>query len=173
MNEPVRVGHDPDENRALYVTELSAWRLEGFHVPSERFGCFLVADATDIQDEAIRTMVRVLLDAGASYFVIWGPGCRHVEDVIDKETPVEDEPHNLDVVITISLADMGLEEAIWQSVYIGFPAGRYETGCRALVAIVVNHPVAAAEIRRWYADLRGLCATVEGEDDEPDEKDAG
>jgi len=171
MNEPVRVGHDPDENRDLYVTEVTTWRLEGFRGPSERFGCFLVADATDISDEAIRGLVRVLLDAGAAYFVTWGPACRHVEDLIDAETPVEDEPHDDDVVMTSSLPDKGLEEAIWQSVYVGFPAGRYEDGCRALVAIVVDDPRSAAEIRRWYADLPGLCANVETEDEETNEEE--
>jgi hypothetical protein len=42
-------------------------------------------------------------------------------------------------------------------------AGRYTKGCNALVAVVVGDPTSAAQIRRRYADLAGLCADVKSD----------
>jgi hypothetical protein len=53
-----------------------------------------------------------------------------------------------------------LDEAIWESVFVAMPAGRYEQGCDALVAIVVGAPAKADRIRRRYADLKALCRDV-------------
>lgn len=124
MSELLLVGRHPDENRDLCVLELAAARLEGFDIPAERFGCFLVVDAAQLSDETIRGLARALLDAGAAYFATWGPGCERVHDLIDAECP-KDEPGEMDVVMTTWLADKDLDEAIWESVYVAFPAGRY------------------------------------------------
>jgi len=107
-------------------------------------------------------MVRTLLDAGAAYFATWGPDCARVHDLIDAERPQE-EPGEDDVVMTTWHVDVDLDEAIWESVYVAIPAGRYAVGCNALVAVVVDDPAAAAQIRRRYGDLTQLCADMESD----------
>ena len=160
VNEPVHVGYDSVEGRSLYVLEVAAGHVEVFHSPAERFGCFLVADATGLTDQKIRGLVRALLDAGAAYFATWGPDCQRVHDLIDAERP-RDEPGENDVVMTSWHADVDLDSAIWESVYVAMPAGRYAQGCNAVVAIVVDNPAAAAQIRWRYGDLEKLCEDVE------------
>jgi hypothetical protein len=160
VNELVHVGYDSVEGRQLYVLEVAAGHMENFQSPAERFGCFLLADATRLTDHTIRGLARALLDAGAAYFATWGPDCERVHDLIDAERP-RDEPSDNDVVMTTWLADVDLDRAIWESVYVAMPAGRYAQGCNALVAIVVDNPAAAAQIRRRYGDLKRLRADVE------------
>ena len=164
VNEPVHVGFDPDEGRDLYVLEIAAGQVGGFRSPAERFGCFLVVDAMGIADATIRGLARALLDAGAAYFATWGPDCERVHNFIDAERP-RDEPGDNDVVMTTWHADVDLDRAIWESVYVAMPVGRYAQGCNALVAIVVDNPAAAAQIRRRYADLEGLCADLDSEEE--------
>lgn len=161
VNEPLRVGYDFAGGRALYVLEVAGTGAEGFRKPAPRFGCFLVADATRLTDQAIRGLARVLLDAGAAYFAAWGPNCERVHDLIDAECLCDEPDEHDDVVMTTWHADVALDEAIWESVYVAMPTGRYAQGCDALVAIVVDDPPAAAQIRRRYGDLKGLCAAVE------------
>jgi hypothetical protein len=125
-------------------------------------------NATGVGDAAIRAFARRLLDAGAVYFATWGPDCQRVHDLIDAERPT-DEPGEHDVVMTTWHERVDLDEAIWESVFVAMPAGRYAEGCDAVVAVVVDNPAAASQIRRRYGDLEGLCRDVEG----PDEEDAG
>jgi hypothetical protein len=160
MSEPLRVGHDAVASRDLYVLEVAASGLAEFRSPAERFGCFLVANATRLSDATIRHMARVLLDAGAAYFAAWGPDCERVHDLIDDEL-LRDGPGANDVVMTTWHEDVDLDGAIWESVYVAMPAGRYADRCNALIAVVVDDPAAAAQVHRRYSDLAGLCADVE------------
>lgn len=156
--QPSHVGHD--RGRGLYVLELATPHLEDFRSPSARFGCFLVGDATALSDDDIRRLARSLLEAGAAYFATWGPDCRRVHDLVDMERP-RDEPGENDVVMTTWHSDADLDAAIWESVFVDMPAGRYAEGCDSLIAIVLADPASAAQIRRRYSDLDKLWADVE------------
>ncbi len=162
MSQLIRIAREEVSGRGLYVLELVTPRVGEFEPPARRFGCFLVMDASRVDDETIRELVRALLGAGAAYFATWGPGCQRVHDLIDAQRP-EDEPGPDDVVMTTWHDDENLDEAIWESIYVAMPAGRYEDGCDAVVAIVVDAPAAAEQIRRRYSDLKGLCHDVEQE----------
>jgi hypothetical protein len=157
------VAHDAETGRDLYVVELPSPGAKQLGIPATRFGCFLVMNATGVADRIIRELARRLLDAGAAYFATWGPDCERVHDLIDAERP-SDEPGELDVVMTTWHEDVDLDEAIWESVFVDAPAGRYADGCDALVAVVVDDPVAASRIRRRYADLQTLCRDVRASD---------
>jgi hypothetical protein len=148
---------------ALYVIELPTPDLGKFQPSARHFGCFLVMDASRVSDNAIRALARGLLSAGAAYFSAWGLQCRRVHDLIDEERPAE-EPGPDDVVMTTWHNDEPLDEAIWQSIFVDFRTGRYEEACDAIVAVVVNDPAAANQIRRRYSDLERLCRDVEDAD---------
>ncbi len=160
--EPRCVGRDSVSGRDLYVLELPTPRIEKFEPPARHFGCFLVMDGSSASDEMIRTLAQDLLAAGAAYFSAWGVQCRRVHDLIDQVRPA-DEPGPNDVVMTTWHADEQLDEAIWQSIFVDMPAGRYEDGCDALVAIVVGNAAAAEQIRRRYSDVEALCRDMDGE----------
>ena len=157
------IAHDAVTGRDLYVLELPSADAVHLSVPVTRFGCFLVMDATGVGDAAIRTFARGLLAAGAAYFATWGPDCQRVHDLIDAERPT-DEPGEHDVVMTTWHERLDLDKAIWESVFVDMPAGRYAEGCDAVVAVVVDNPAAASQIRRRYGHLKGLCRDVEERD---------
>ena len=77
MSEPVRVGHDPDESRDLYVLELSSGRLQEFHIPVERFGCSWLPMARGFPTKRSKKCVHAA-DAGAALFATWGPDCEQL-----------------------------------------------------------------------------------------------
>ena len=162
MSQAKHIAREDVSGRGLYILELPTPCLGKFEPPARRFGCFLAMDASRVGDEMIRELIRALLSAGAAYFATWGPGCQRVHDLIDAERP-EDEPGPDDVVMTTWHDDEDLDEAIWESIYVAMPAGRYENGCEAVVAIVVDAPAAAEQIRRRYSDLKGLCRDLEQE----------
>src|SRR2546426_5621848 len=142
MTAPAKMGHDDISERDLYVLELPDPGLdEGFTPPSPHFGCFLAMDATRVPDDVIRVFARGLLGAGAAYFATWGPDCERVHDLIDEEDHVLNGLRGDDDVIMTSWLDgQSLDEAIWESVYVAFPAPCYESTCQSLVAIVVGRP---------------------------------
>ena len=169
MNPPGKpIAHDAVTERDLYVLELPSADAVHLSVPVTRFGCFLVMNATSEGDAVIRVLARRLLAAGAVYFATWGPDCQRVHDLIDAERPTN-EPGEHDVIMTTWHERVDLDRAIWESVLVAMPAGRYAERCDAVVAVVVDNPAAASQIRRTYGDLEGLCRDVE----RLDEEDAG
>ncbi len=68
-------------------------------VSTQRFVCLLAWDARAARVEEISETARQLLDAGAVYVCVWGPGGERVHDIIDEES-VGPNPEESRVVTT-------------------------------------------------------------------------
>lgn len=84
---------------------------------------------------------------------------------------VEDHPDETDesVIITMWYAHESLDEALWQFLYVAFPANDYEKDCHADLAIIVGNSEWTKQAKNRLSDLDELNKTVVGEDDDDDE----
>jgi hypothetical protein len=88
MNLCVKDGRHDGAGRDLFLLSISRPQ----HMPrvisvsTPRFVCLLAWDARAAGVEEISDIARQLLDAGAVYVCVWGPGCERVHDIIDEES---------------------------------------------------------------------------------------
>jgi hypothetical protein len=130
---------------------------------SKYFGVLLALDARGVDSAAIRGLARSLAASGMRYFCSWGGDCERVHDLFDSVV-VEYDVHETDgsVIMTTWLDDESLDEAIWESLYVSFPADDYWEECRAQVAITIGNDAWAEQVKRRYSDLSALNKDVVG-----------
>ncbi|HMS84314.1 MAG TPA: hypothetical protein PKD12_11735 [Nitrospira sp.] len=122
---------------------------------------FLAADATSLADDKLFSLVNWVVDQGAVYVCVWGPGCERVHDVID-ETIVEasvklgqmetDET----IIITTWYDDESLEEALWFVLNNAIPASAYFESCSAVVAVSIGNEQWGTRISAYFSDPERL-----------------
>ena len=113
------------------------------------FVLFVAADETDTSAAEWQKIADNLLQAGAVYVVLWGPGCRELENHFDLAYVVATEIHRTltvpsgSVVMTTSHADESLEEALWFGFHAALPDDAYVDDWHASVAVSVGN-------NEWY-----------------------
>lgn len=117
---------------SLRRTEELPRRLD---LPNPRFVCLLAWDARGADGEVISTLVKRLLEFGAVYVCVWGPGCERVHDVVD-EVAVGPDPSDegQPVVMTTWHADEPLADAIHFALFAARPDSACEAGCDSILA---------------------------------------
>jgi len=135
-------------------------------LPGKYFGVLLVCDAQDVEDAAIKNLADSLLAGGMKYFCSWGGDCERVHDRVDDVIVGGGYEPEDSVIMTMWLAKESLDEALWQFIYVAFPASEYEADCRTGLVIVVGNSEWEEQIKRRLSDLDGLNRDVVGEDDD-------
>lgn len=165
------VGRNDVSERELYL--LSAPNIndvpDELDLRSKYFGVLLACDARNIDDIVITQVARQLIANGMRYFCSWGQDCERVHDLFDSVI-IENDSDETEgsVIITMWFDEESLDEALWQFLYVAFPASDYEEWCQADVAIVISNDEWSQQIKARFTDLNALNADVVGEDDDED-----
>jgi hypothetical protein len=75
------------------------------------------------------------------------------------------DPAHDETLMTTWHNDESLAAAIWFAVFTAFPISAYFDECRSVVAICINCPKWAAEIRAAFADPKSFDRQLRGPDE--------
>jgi len=149
------IGTDVDNARELYVIDIASTD----HLPdvitfAGRFAVILLVwNSSEVSAPTICHFVRKLIGTGGVYFCTWGTGCERLHDLIDEEWVGDGlTPQTDDTLMTTWHDDESLADAIWFAMYNAFPIDTYFDGCRSVVAICIDCPDLAAEVRVAFDD---------------------
>ena len=161
---------DVDPERELFILSVPtiADVPDKFDLPGKYFGVLLVCDARELEDAAIAKLADALLAGGMKYFCSWGGDCERVHDLVDDAILRGEYELEGSVIITMWFAEQSLDEALWQFIYVAFPASEYKADCRAGLVIAVGNSQLEDQIKRRLSDLDGLNRDVVGEDEDDD-----
>lgn len=172
MLQADRIGRNDVSERDLFL--LSASRISDvpptLNLSSKYFGVLLACDALNIGDDIIVNLARSLIAEGMRYFCSWGTDCERVHDLVDSVI-VENDPDETEdsVIITLWFEDKSLDEALWQFLYVAFPANDFANECHADLAIVIGNNEWSERARYRLSDLHALNKDVVREEDDGDE----
>jgi hypothetical protein len=157
----VAVGYDAATERELFVLELD--RLEELpvrlRIPTRHFACLLVLDGRHTKAGDLHRCAASLLDQGAVYLSVWGPGCGRIRALLDDAILFfETEATEDGIVLTEDHEGEALEDALVELLERSQPAARYVDSCRASLAITVNAPGWALASREALSDPSGFVA---------------
>jgi hypothetical protein len=100
----------------------------------------------------------------------FGPDCERAHDIVDQQVIAYlPEETTKTVIMTTWLDERSIEKALWDFLYVGYPATGYWESCASWLAVSIGRPDWAEEISNWLADPAALSAWVLGADDEADE----
>jgi hypothetical protein len=165
------IGRNDVSERQLFVLSLPhiSDLPEALNLQSKYFGVLLACDAERINDDTILNLAGSLIVQGMRYFVSWGSDCERVHDLFDSVI-IDNDPHETkdSVIMTMWLEKQSLDEAIWQFLYVAFPANDYWEDCHAELVIVIGNDAWTQQIKTRLSDLDTLNKDVVGEDDSED-----
>jgi hypothetical protein len=149
-----KIGREDVWGRDLFL--LSVSRPEDMprviSVSTPRFVCLLAWDARAAGVEEISAIARQLLDAGAVYICVWGPGCQRVRDIIDEESVGSNPAATIDsVVMTTWHGDESLADTLHFVLTTTVPDDGYTEGCGSTLGIAIGSAQWAAEIRDAFS----------------------
>jgi hypothetical protein len=137
---------------------------EELNLESKYFGVLLAFDARGVDDALILDLARSLAASGMRFFCSWGSDCERVHDLFDSAVFEYDvDQTDESVIMTTWLDDPSLDEALWESLYVSFPASDYWEECRAQVAITIGNQAWAEQVKHRYSDLSALNKDVLGD----------
>jgi hypothetical protein len=144
-----KVGRDEVSGRDLFILSLSGPEEmpRVISVSTPRFVCLLAWDARAARVEEVSVIARQLLEAGAVYVCVWGPGCERVHDIIDEESVGPNPAEATDsVVLTTWHDDESLADTLHFVLATTFPDNSHAEGCGSTLAIVIGSAEWSAEI---------------------------
>ncbi|HUS09614.1 MAG TPA: hypothetical protein VMZ30_04035 [Pyrinomonadaceae bacterium] len=172
MLQPEPIGRNDVSGRDLFVLNAPSISVVPgtLNLSSKYFGVLLVCDARNVEDAAIVDLAQSLIVNGMRYFCSWGGDCERVHDLVDSVI-IENDPDETEdsVIITMWFEEKTVDEALWQFLYVAFPANDYEADCQADLAIVIGDREWGEQIKKRLSDLDGLNKKVVGEDEEEDD----
>src|SRR5262245_13286250 len=153
------IGKNEVTEREIYLLILPTLQdyPPNLELPSPYFGAFLVCNADLIADTVIVELAHSLLRQGMVYLCVWGKDCERVHDLFD-DVIVELDPYENDksVKMTIWLDNKSLDEALWDFLYVAFPADNYWENCKAELIVVAGDELMASQIRARLTDQSAL-----------------
>lgn len=168
MRAPPEFIGESKYGRALYlstITDLRQWPLK-IEEPEPYFVLFLALDASELGDEVVIAFADKLAAQGVGYVCAWGPECSHVHDLFDLATYDDSEElrrkgdENDATIMTSWHADEDLDQALYFAVFDAHPDDHYSHGANALLALVVDSPRWADQVRRRLSDTDTLLEEV-------------
>src|SRR5262245_51266114 len=167
MFQPIRIGRNEVSERDLFL--VGAPTIDKvptvFDLSSKYFGILLVCDARTVENAVMAKIADSLLANGMKYFCSWGEECERMHDLVDEVIVGGDYEAKDSVIMTMWFADESLDEALWQFLYVAFPAAEYESDCRADLIIAIGNSEWEEQIKRRVSDLNGLNRDVVGDDE--------
>jgi hypothetical protein len=150
----------------VHVPSLDGWP-DGLDLASPHHMVFLAVDGREVTDDLVARFASEALDHGAAYFSIWGPGCEHLHDLVDRAAwqRVEQEDEKT-VILTAWHSNESLAEALWFAVNSASPAAAYRDTCEALLAITVGPEAWGEEASRLLRSPRLLDEAVFSDSDD-------
>jgi hypothetical protein len=152
---PGRIGTARPFDRDLFFAEIARlgdWP-NAIAAPDPHFVAFVAANFRDKADAELEDFGRKLVEQGAAYLSAWGPDCERMHTRFDlaiiELRPAGDAD---DVILTTDHADESLDEALWDVLFVAWPAAKYETNCDSVLAIAVGNDEWAPAIRRRLSD---------------------
>jgi hypothetical protein len=110
-------------------------------------------DATSTDEGSLASLAAKLISQGMVYLCPWGPDCKRVHDVFDRVDDDRGGSSEDDFVVTNLYEDEDLDDAVWDAVVAAIPTDAYIETCRAVVAIVVEHPDWSERVETAFADF--------------------
>lgn len=121
--------------------------------PPRRYFTLLIAgDATGLDDDAILSVARSLIDRGLVYLCAWGPDCERVHDLFDRAAASLEGALAEQFYMTNWHADEPLREALSYLLNTAFPADDYFDECAAIAVSIGNNDW-AKEIEAALRDI--------------------
>lgn len=171
MLQPERIGRNHVSERDLFLLNVPIIGdvPSTLGLPGKYFGVLLAHDACNTEDAIVVQFAKSLLANGMRYFCSWGADCERVHDLVDLVI-IDNVPHETEnsVIITMWFEDASLDEALWQFLYVAFPANDYQAECHVDLVIVIGDREWEGQIKRRLLDLNGLNQDVVGVDEEED-----
>jgi len=118
-------------------------------LPPRHFACLLAWNANGTTADKISSIIEPLLQAGASYFVCWGPDCERVHDTIDEIISHPDTNFGVppdSCIMTTCHDSEQLSDALSFFLANSCPDQHYQDSTRAGLAVSIGSPQWAAEI---------------------------
>jgi hypothetical protein len=135
---------------------------------SAHFALLLACDAGNIADSAICHAARLALGQGSAYLCVWGPDCKRVHDLFDKEKWASGLDHSEETTImTTWHDDEMLDDVLWFFLNCVIAAGKCESSCQSFLAISVDNDEWAKTIKTRLSDPEALNRDVVGPETEP------
>jgi hypothetical protein len=144
-------------DRSLYfaqIRDVDEWPDE-LPEPRPHFVVLLAMDATSTNDESIASLATKLISQGMVELHAWGPECNRIHDIFDRVEADRGVWTDDAFVSTSWYEDEDLDDAMWGAVY-AVPTDAYIDTCRAVVAIVVDHPEWGERVETAFADFEAF-----------------
>jgi hypothetical protein len=157
----VSVGYDVATERELFLLELEGLdQLPAkLRLPTRHFACLFVLDGRAARAGELHRCAANLLNQGAAYLSVWGPGCSRVRELLDDAVLFSETEATEDgIVLTEDHAGEPLEDALVQLLEGSQPAAHYVDSCRGALVVIVNAPGWALACREALSDPRGFVA---------------
>lgn len=150
---PDLVGEDDGGRRffAVRVPSLTEWP-ESLPLSSPYFVCLVIADGTTETAEELSRWAQTALRQGLVYACAWGPGSDVVEDAVDWQFIAIPDHQERPIVVTASLANETLEDAVYFFMVTTLPADGYESECSAWLLVEVGKAGAESGARDLMAE---------------------
>ncbi len=104
------------------------------------FLCLLAGDFSQASAGQIVRLAQGLVEAGACYFVCWGPGCERAHDLIDDVTLMVTPPEpDHSIIPSTWHADELLTEALFFLLRMAWPDPAYQASCNSILAISIGN----------------------------------
>src|SRR6266545_3152384 len=150
---PELVGRSTAPTRDLYFAQLQdvgEWP-EQIDEPTPHF-VVLAMDARAVESDRIASFANRLIAQGMVYLCAWGPACERVHDIFD-EVDIERGSTGDAFLMTTWHEVEELDDALWFALFATNPGEDYIDTCRAVLAVVIDHPEWGEQVKARLADV--------------------
>lgn len=161
------VGINEVSGRKLALLELPSINdfSDSIKLKSKYFGCFLAVDVNASNEAKVYTLANKLLKIGMSFCTCWGENCETAHDLVDSACQnYLPNPTEHYVIMTTWLSEENLTEALWDHLYVSFPAEEYSNESKLDLFIFINKPGSYKLAKKHLSDLNNLNILVVGKD---------
>ena len=125
----------------------------------------MAVDVNASNEAKVYNLAIKLLKLGMSFCTCWGENCETAHDLVDSACHnYFSEPTDQNVIMTSWLSTENLPEALWDHLYVSFPAEDYWDESKLDLFIFINKPESYKIAKKHLSDLNNLNILVVGKD---------
>lgn len=146
---PLRLGWDETTGRDLYLLALDgpeAWPAT-IRLPGRHALCLAAGATHHLSDAAIHALARRLLDAGAVWLVVWGPGAERAHALFRDAVLMAERSQAEETVVMTAGLDGSLDDALLFVLAEARPSAAYVDRCDAVLVATLDAPAETARAR--------------------------